>query len=117
MLFTHGLCLDGISPRQAARRGVYATFEEQGRHNMNESEALACSPWLAATRIRFLSIGSRFRYSLPPHDRSTSRRCDSLRSLWSARRRTSTSKIAPMLGAQKNQPAQWAGWFVTARGL
>ncbi len=40
MLFTHGLCLDGISPRQAARRGVYATFEEQGRHNMNDRVAL-----------------------------------------------------------------------------
>ncbi len=40
MLFTHGLCLDGISPKQAARRGVHATFEDQGRHNMGESEAL-----------------------------------------------------------------------------
>ena len=30
------------------------------------SQSLACSTWLAAPRIRFLFIGSRFRYSLPP---------------------------------------------------
>ena len=39
------------------------------------------------------------RSTLPPHARSPSRSCALLRSLWSAHGRTSTSKIAPMLGA------------------
>ena len=41
--------------------------------------------------IRFLSIGSRFRSTLPPHARSPSRSCASLRSLWPTHGRTCTS--------------------------
>jgi len=44
------------------------------------------------------------RYALLPHARSPSRSCISLRSLWSARGRTCTSKIAPRLGAQAERP-------------
>ena len=42
--------------------------------------------------------------TLPPHARSPSRSCASLRSLWSAHGRTCTSKIAPVLGAQRKGP-------------
>jgi len=49
--------------------------------------------------IWFLSIGSRFRFTLPHYTWSPLRSCASLRLLWSARGRTFTSKIAPVLGA------------------
>jgi hypothetical protein len=51
----------------------------------------AGSPCSAAPHMRFLFIGSRVRYMLPPHARSPSRSCISLRSRWSARARTFTS--------------------------
>ena len=41
----------------------------------------ASSPCSAAPSIRFLSIGSQFRCALPPHTRSPSCSCASLRSL------------------------------------
>ena len=70
------------------------------------SQITACSPCLSVPRIRFLSIGSRIRPTLPSHARSPSRSCASLRSLWPARGRTFTSKIAPMLGARQCGAAQ-----------
>jgi len=51
-----------------------------------------------------LFIGSRFRSTLPSHGRSPFRSCASLCSLWPACRRTSTSRIAPMLGAHEKGP-------------
>ena len=51
----------------------------------------ARSPCSASPRMRFVFLDSRLRYALPPHDRSPSRSCVSLRSLWSACGRTSTS--------------------------
>ena len=63
------------------------------------SRALAGSPGPAPPRRRFVYLDSRFRSTLPPHARSPSRSCASLRSLWSACGRTCTSRIAPMLGA------------------
>ena len=68
------------------------------------SRLLARSPCSAAPCIRFLSIGSQFRSTLPPHGRSPFRSCASLRSLWPAHGRTCTSKSAPMLGAPKKGP-------------
>ena len=68
------------------------------------SQSRACSPCLAPPQIRFLFIGSRFRSTLPPHTRSPSCSCASLRSLWPAHERTSTSKIAPVPGAHKKTP-------------
>ena len=69
------------------------------------SQPFACSPCSAAPQMRFVYLDSRFRSTLPSHARSPSRSCASLRSLWSARGRTCTSKIAPMLGAQKARSA------------
>ena len=60
----------------------------------------ARSPCSAAPSIRFLSIGSQLRSTLPSHTWSPSCSCASLRSLWPAHGRTRTSKSAPMLGAQ-----------------
>jgi len=58
--------------------------------------------------MQFLSIGSQFRFTLPLHDRSPSRSCASLRSLWSARGRTCTSKIVPMPGTpDPASPVRW----------
>ena len=68
------------------------------------SRLLARSPCSAAPSIRFLSIGSQFRSTLPLHGRSPFRSCASLRSLWSAHGGTFTHKSAPMLGAQKKPP-------------
>ena len=68
------------------------------------SRFIARSPWSTSPYIRFLFIGSRFRFTLPPHTRSPSCSCASLRSLWSAYGRTFTCKIAPMLGAQQKKP-------------
>ena len=62
---------------------------------------VAHSPCSAAPHIQFLSIGSRFRSTLPPHTRSPLCSCASLRLLWPTHGRTFTSKIAPMLGAQR----------------
>ena len=45
------------------------------------SRFLARSPCLATPSIRFLFIGSQFRFTLPPHTRSPSCSCASLRSL------------------------------------
>jgi len=73
------------------------------------SRSLARSPCSASPSMRFVFLDSRFRSTLPPHARSPSRSCASLRSRWSTHGRTSTSKIAPMLGAQKKEPASWAG--------
>ena len=80
----------------------------------------ARSPCLAAPFIRFLSIGSQFRSTLPFHTRSPSCSCASLRSLWPARGGTFTHKSAPMLGAQEIGPDDfstgpssyecWCGW-------
>lgn len=64
----------------------------------------ARSPWSASSCIRFLSVGSRLRSTLPPHTRSPSCSCASLRSLWSAYGGTSARKIAPMLGAHAQAP-------------
>jgi len=61
----------------------------------------ARSPCPAPPHIRFLSIGSRFRSTLPSHTRSPSCSCASLRSSWSTCGGTSTLKIAPMLGAHR----------------
>lgn len=63
------------------------------------SQSLACSPCSVPPHMRFVFLDSRFRSTLPSHARSPSRSCASLRSLWSARGRTFTSKIVPMLGA------------------
>ena len=63
------------------------------------SQNVACSPCSASPHIQFLSIGSRLRSTLPPHTQSPSCSCASLRLLWPTYGRTSTSKIAPMLGA------------------
>ena len=70
-------------------------------------------PACASPRIRFLSIGSRFRFTLPLHDWSPFRSCASLRSLWSARGRTCTSKIVPMPGTRHKQST---GLFVSGLG-
>ena len=70
------------------------------------SQPSACSPCLAAPQMRFVYLDSGFRSTLPSHARSPSRSCASLRSLWSACGRTRTSKIAPMLGAQKKRAAR-----------
>jgi len=56
--------------------------------------------------MRFVFLNSRLRYVLPLHARSPSRSGTSLRSLWSARGRTCTSKIAPMLGAPMKKAAR-----------
>ncbi len=59
-----------------------------------------------------VSIGSRFRSTLPSHTRSSSCRCASLRLLWPTYGRTLTSKIAPMLGAQqKNRELESPGFL------
>ena len=63
------------------------------------SQSLACSPCFAPPHMRFVYLDSRIRSTLPSHTRSPSCSCASLRSLWSARERTFTSKMAPMLGA------------------
>jgi hypothetical protein len=77
-------------------------------------QLLACSPCSASPHMRFVFLDSRFRSTLPPHVRSPSRSCVSLRLLWSTHGRTCTSKIAPMLGAQENGPPRRAvgcsGW-------
>ena len=77
-----------------------AAFTSPGPLTTRASQSLACSPCPAPPRMRFVYLDSRFRSTLPPHARSPSRSGASLRSLWSARERTCTSKIAPMLGAQ-----------------
>ncbi len=74
------------------------------------------SPRQIVPCIRFLSIGSWFRSTLPPHVRSPLRSCASLRSLWPAYGRTFTSEIAPMLGAPKPPPAKASG-FKRPNGL
>jgi len=63
------------------------------------SRSHARSSCSAAPYIRFLFIASQFRSTLPPHTRSPSCSCASLRSLWSACGGTCTRKSAPMLGA------------------
>jgi hypothetical protein len=73
------------------------------RLDHESSQPFACSPCSAAPQMRFVYLNSRFRSTLPSHVRSPSRSCASLRSLWSARGRTCTSKIAPMLGARKKR--------------
>jgi len=75
------------------------------------SRLLARSPCSAAPSIRFLSIGSQVRSTLPPHGQSPFRSCASLRSLWPVHGRTCTSKSAPMLGAQKTLPRRAASWL------
>jgi hypothetical protein len=82
------------------------------------SQSLACSPRSVPPHMRFVFLDSRFRFTLPPHARSPSRSCASLRSLWSARGRTCTSKIAPMLGAPKEGPheAGLKGWSLMPPG-
>jgi hypothetical protein len=79
------------------------------------SRFVARSPCSAPPHIRFLSIGPRLRSALPPHTRSPSCSCASLHSPWSAYGRTCTSKIAPMLGAQRKRPAS-AGPFASSCG-
>ena len=69
------------------------------------SRFLARSPCLATPSIRFLSIGSQFRSTLPSLTQSPLCGCASLRSLWSAYGGTCTRKSAPMLGAQKTKAA------------
>ena len=54
--------------------------------------------------MRFVFLDSRLRSALPPHARSPLRRCASLRLQWPTHGRTSTSKIAPMLGAHDKAP-------------
>jgi hypothetical protein len=66
------------------------------------SQFIACSPCQTPPQMRFVYLDSRICSVLPPHAWSPSRSCTSLRSLWSAHGRTCTSKIAPMLGAQRN---------------
>jgi hypothetical protein len=61
---------------------------------------------IAPPCIRFLFIGPQLRSTLPPHGRSPFRSCASLRSLWSARERTFTSKSAPVPGARNYPPAK-----------
>ena len=73
------------------------------------SRSLARSPCSASPSMRFVFLDSRFRSTLPPHARSPSRSCASLRSRWSTHGRTSTSKIAPMLGAPMRTPRAGRG--------
>lgn len=68
----------------------------------------ARSPCLAAPRIRFLSIGSQFRSTLPPHARSPSRSCASL-AVVSSRRDFHPQECAHAERTRKNPTAlrQW----------
>ena len=73
---------------------------------------MARSPCSATPSIRFLYIGSRFRSTLPSHDRSPVPSCASLRSLWPAHGGTCTHKSAPMLCApKKNPPGEPSGLY------
>jgi hypothetical protein len=84
------------TPSFRANHRIYAALALTTR----ALRSLARSPYQASPHIRFLSIGSRFRSTLPLHARLPSRSCASLRSLWSAHGSTCTSKITPILGAQ-----------------
>ena len=64
------------------------------------SRVPARSPPPARPRIRFLFVGPRLRSPLPPHGRSPSRSCGSLRLRWPAHVRTLTSWVVSMLGAR-----------------
>ena len=66
---------------------------------MGASRSVARSPWSASPSIRCLSIGPQLRSTLPPHTRSPSCSCASLRPLGPAYDGTYSRKSAPMLGA------------------
>ncbi len=68
------------------------------------SRYVARSPRPPAPCIRFLFVGPRLRSPLPPHARSPSRSCGSLRLRWPAHERTCTSWLMPTLGAQLRRP-------------
>ena len=67
------------------------------------SFAISCplAPNGTAFSIRFLFVGSSFRFPLPSHARSPSRSCGSLPFEWPLQGRTCTSKSVPMLGVQQ----------------
>src|SRR3972149_2883110 len=66
------------------------------------SFAISCplAPNGTAFSIRFLFVGSSFRFPLPSHARSPSHSCGSLPFEWPLQGRTCTSKSVPMLGVQ-----------------
>src|SRR3989344_6539317 len=78
------------------------------------SFAISCplAPNGTAFSIRFLFVGSSFRFPLPSHARSPSRSCGSLPFEWPLQGRTCTSKSVPMLGVQQKGPAQRRGLSV-----
>src|SRR3989344_6061816 len=67
------------------------------------SFAISCplAPNGTAFSIRFLFVGSSFRFPLPSHARSPSRSCGSLPFEWPLQGRSCTSKSVPMLGVQQ----------------
>src|SRR5690606_23431991 len=67
------------------------------------SRSLARSPWSAPPRIRLLYAGPWMRSTRPSHSRSPFCSCASLRLSWSTFAGTCTPKVAPMLGAPKQQ--------------
>src|SRR3989344_3678493 len=79
------------------------------------SFAISCplAPNGTAFSIRFLFVGSSFRFPLPSHARSPSRSCGSLPFEWPLQGRTCTSKSVPMLGVQQKKPPKGAFLFCT----
>src|SRR3989344_5008775 len=76
------------------------------------SFAISCplAPNGTAFSIRFLFVGSSFRFPLPSHARSPSRSCGSLPFEWPLQGRTCTSKSVPMLGVQQKRNPAVAGF-------
>src|SRR3989338_10954821 len=78
------------------------------------SFAISCplAPNGTAFSIRFLFVGSSFRFPLPSHARSPSRSCGSLPFEWPLQGRTCTSKSVPMLGVQQKVASNSATHFL-----